>query len=172
MERSLEYEDRMRMLIPAQYPKVWGETRAANKIDMVGELIGSTLAVYLRRVSHAGLDWPSRLTLDKFLPLHALVLDFLVEDTKRIDSWKYPKLEELEKYQRIRELSLKVFDRIKVRELVCGVSSVSEILEVKEWVDRMQDADQRLFGTRIVSFDVKDVKATYFDTQDGWESIN
>ena len=112
------------------------------------------------------------MTLDKFLPLHALVLDFLVEDTKRIDSWKYHKLEELEKYQRIRELSLKVFDRIKVRELVCGVSSVSEILEVKEWVDRMQDADQRLFGTRIVSFDVKDVKATYFDTQDGWESIN
>ena len=45
VERSLEYENRMRMLIPAQYPKVWGETRAANKIDMVGELIGSTLAV-------------------------------------------------------------------------------------------------------------------------------
>ena len=36
----------------------------------------------------------------------------------------------------------------------------------------MQDADQRLFGTRIVSFDEKDVKATYFDTQDGWERIN
>ncbi len=28
----------------------------------------------------------------------------------------------------------------------------------------MQEKDQRLFGTRVVSFDVEDVKATYFDT--------
>ena len=110
------------------------------------------------------MDWPSKLTLDEFLPLHAPLLDFLVEDTKRIDSWKYPKLEELEKYQRIRGLNLKMLDRIEVRELVCGVSSASKILEVKEWIDRMQDADQRMFGTRIVSFDVEDVKTTYFDT--------
>ena len=57
-----------------------------------------------------------------------------------------------------------MLDRIEVRELVCGVSSASEILEVRNWVEEMQDADQRLFGTRIVSFDVEDVKATYFDT--------
>ena len=174
-ERSIEFEERMRMLIPAQFPKVWGETRLANKIGMVGELAGRThrintggderyMSLYLRRVSHSGLDWPSKLTLDEFLPLHAPLLDFLVEDTKRIDAWKYPKLEELEKYQRIRGLDLKILDRIEVRELVCGVSSASEILEVKEWIKRMQEADQRMFGTRIVSFDVEDVKATYFDT--------
>jgi len=174
-ERSIEFEERMRMLIPAQFPKVWGETRLANKIGMVGELAGRThrintggderyMSLYLRRVSHSGLDWPSKLTLDEFLPLHAPLLDFLVEDTKRIDAWKYPKLEELEKYQRIRGLDLKILDRIEVRELVCGVSSASEILEVKERIKRMQDADQRMFGTRIVSFDVEDVKATYFDT--------
>ena len=174
-ERSVEFEERMRMLIPAQFPKVWGETRIANKIAMVGELAGKThrintggderyMSLYLRRVSHSGLDWPSKLTLDEFLPLHAPLLDFLVEDTKRIDAWKCPKLEELERYQRIRGLDLKLLDRIEVRELVCGVSSTSEILEVKEWIKRMQDADQRMFGTRIVSFDVEDVKATYFDT--------
>ena len=174
-ERSIEFEERMRMLIPAQFPKVWGETRIANKIDMVGELAGKThrintggderyMSLYLRRVSHFGLAWPSKLTLDEFLPLHAPLLDFLLEDTKRIDAWKYPKLEELEKYQRIRGLDLKMLDRIEVRELVCGVSSASEILEVKEWIERMQDADQRMFGTRIVSFDVEDVKTTYFDT--------
>ena len=33
-ERGLEIDDKMRMLIPAQYPKVWGETRVANKVDM------------------------------------------------------------------------------------------------------------------------------------------
>ena len=28
------------MLIPAQYPKVWGEQRVGNKIYMVGEVTG------------------------------------------------------------------------------------------------------------------------------------
>ena len=174
-ERSTMYEERMRMLIPAQFPKVWGENRPANKIGMVGELVGRThkintggderyMSQYLRRVSHSGLDCPGKLTLDEYLPLHAPLLDFLVEDTKRIDAWKYPKLEELEKYQRFRGLSLKMLERIEVRELVCGVSSASEILEVKEWIGRMQEEDQRMFGTRVVSFDVEDVKATYFDT--------
>ena len=41
-ERSVESEKKMRMLIPAQFPKVWGETRIANKIDMAGELAGKT----------------------------------------------------------------------------------------------------------------------------------
>jgi len=174
-ERSLEFEERMRMLIPAQFPKVWGETRIANKIGMVGDLTGRThrintggderyMSLYLRRVSESGLDWPSKLTLDQYLPLHAPLLDFLVEDAKRIDAWRYPKLEELEKYQRIRGLNMKMLERIEVRELVCGVSSAEEILEVRKWVEEMQDEDQRLFGTRVVSFDVEDVKATYFDT--------
>ena len=143
-ERSVDFEERMRMLIPSQFPKVWGETRIANKIGMVGELAGKThrintggderyMSLYLRRVSHSGLERPSKLTLDEFLPLHAPLLDFLVEDTKRIDL----KLEELEKYQRIRGLDLKMLDRIEVRELVCGVSSTSEILEVKEWIERI-----------------------------------
>jgi len=154
-ERSIMYEERMRMLIPAQFPKVWGENRPANKIGMVGELVGRThkintggderyMSQYLQRVSHSGLDCPGKLTLDEFLPLHAPLLDFLVEDTKRIDAWKYPKLEELEKYQRFRGLSLKMLERIEVRELVCGVSSASEILEVKEWIERMQEEDQRI----------------------------
>ena len=128
-ERSLEFEERMRMLIPAQFPKVWGETRIANKIGMVGDLTGRThrintggderyMSLYLRRVSESGLDWPSKLTLDQYLPLHAPLLDFLVEDAKRIDGWRYPKLEELEKYQRIRGLNMKLLDRIEVRELI------------------------------------------------------
>ena len=115
-ERGVKFEEKMRMLIPAQFPKVWGETRIANKIDMVGDLTGRThrintggderyMSLYLRRVSESGLDWPDKLTLDQFLPLHAPLLDFLVEDAKRIDAWKYPKLEELEKYQSIRGLT-------------------------------------------------------------------
>jgi len=150
-ERSMEFEEKMRMLIPAQFPKVWGETRIANKIGMSRELAGKAhrintggderyMSLYLRRVSHSGLDWPSKLTLDQFLPLHAPLLDFLVEDAKWIDAWKYPKLEELGKYQRIRGLNLKMLDRIEVRELVCGVSSASEILKVRSGVKRKKSS--------------------------------
>ena len=108
--------------------------------------------MYLSRVSPSGLDCPSRLTVEKFLPLQAPLLDFPMEDTKRTDSWKYPKLEELEKYQRYRGLNLEMLDRIEVRELVCGVSSVTEILEVRKWIERMQKNDQRDFGSsRLMS---------------------
>ena len=90
--------------------------------------------------------------MEKFLPLQAPLLDFRMEDTKRTDSWKYPKLEELEKYQRYRGLNLEMLDRIEVRELVCGVSSVTEILEVRKWIERMQKNDQRDFGSsRLMS---------------------
>jgi hypothetical protein len=47
------------------------------------------------------------------------VLDFLIEDTKKTGGWKYPKLEELELYQRRRGLSLKMLDHIEVREINC-----------------------------------------------------
>ncbi len=86
------------------------------------------------------LDWPSKLTLDQYLPLHAPLLDFLVEDAKRVDAWSYPKLGELEKYQRIRGLNMKMLERIEVRELVCGVSSASEILKVRSGVKRKKSS--------------------------------
>ncbi len=70
-----------------------------------------------------------------------------MKDTKRVDGWKFPKLEELEKYQRYRGLSLDMLGRIEIRELVCGVLYVSEIMEVRDWIDRMQERDQRDFGT-------------------------
>ena len=175
MERSKVFDPEMRMLIPPQYPKVWGEQRAGNKVGMVSELIGyrhrintgrdeKCMSLYLRRVSPDGLDCPSVLTQEEFLPAKAPLLDFLVEDTKRNDAWKYPKLEELEKYQKFRGLNLSMLDRIETRELVCGVSSISEIREVRDWIERMQERDQRDFGTQVVSLDVEDVKATYYDT--------
>ena len=175
LERSKEFDPGMRMLIPPQYPKVWGEQRTGNKVEMIAELIGyrhkintgrdeRCMSLYLKRVSPTGLDCPSILTQEEFLPAKAPLLDFLVEDTKRSDAWKYPKLEELEKYQKFRGLNLSMLERIETRELVCGVSSVSEIREVSNWIERMQEMDQRDFGTQVVSLDVEDVKATYYDT--------
>ena len=93
------------------------------------------MSLYLRRVSSNGLDCSGILKKEEFLPAKAPLLDFLVEDTKRSDAWKYPKLEELEKYQKFRGLNLSMLERIETCELVCGDSSASEIREVREWIE-------------------------------------
>ena len=51
---------------------------------------------YLSRVSRTGLDKPNFLWSKEFLPVDAPLLDFLVEDTRSLDGWKYSRLEELE----------------------------------------------------------------------------
>lgn len=88
------------------------------------------------------MDQPSILSREQFLPVDAPLLDFLVEEVKNIEGWRYPKLEDLEKYQLYRGLNLDMLHRIEVRELVCGVSSDQEIKEVRSWIERMQELDQ------------------------------
>ena len=174
-QRRMDVSPQMMMLIPPQETKVWGEKRIGNKIDMIAEMIGykprinsgrddPCMSLYLSRVSRSGLDQPSMLTREQFLPVDAPLLDFLVEDVKNPDGWKYPRLEDLEQYQVHRGLSLDMLQRIEVRELVCGVSSDEEVKEVRSWIQRMQELDQKKFRTQVVSLDVEDVKTTYYDT--------
>ncbi len=174
-ERSREYDESMRMLIPQPEEMLWGEKRIGNKAAMIGEIVGGKPRInngqdtacmqrYITRVSKDGLDQPRFLRVNQYLPVEAPLLDYLVEDTKRVDGWKYPELEELEFYQKNRGLNLEMLKQIEVKELVCGVSSREEIAEVAEWIKRMHAQDQEKFGTRIISFDVEDVKATFYDT--------
>ena len=109
-QRSMEFSSMMTMLIPPLETKVWGEKRIGNKVAMAGELIGYPPKIntrrdkpcmehYLRHVSKSGLDRPSILSKEQFLPLGAPLLEFLVEELKKEDGWKYPKLEDLKEYQ-------------------------------------------------------------------------
>ena len=174
-ERSREYDESMRILIPQPEEMLWGEKRIGNKAAMIGEIVGGKPRInngqdtacmqrYITRVSKAGLDQPSFLRVKQYLPVEAPLLDYLVEDVKRVDGWKYPRLEDLEFYQKNRGLNLEMLKQIEVKELVCGVSSREEIAEVAEWIKRMHTQDQEKFGTRIISLDVEDVKATFYDT--------
>ena len=43
-------------------------------------------------------------------------------------------------------MNLGMLEEIEVRELVCGVSSEDEISEVREWIKKMHQIDQDLFG--------------------------
>ena len=57
-----------------------------------------------------------------------------------------------------------MLEEIKVRELVCGISSEKEISETREWIKEMHRIDQEFFGSQVISLDVEDVKVTYYDT--------
>ena len=173
-ERAKQYDESMRMLIPQIGEKAWGEKRVGNKVDMIGEMVkfkprintgndNACMKKYLYRVSRDGLDQPSMLRRDQFLPVDAPLLDYLVESSKNVVGWKYPRLEDLEYYQANRGLSLEMLKQVEVKELVCGRSTKEEILEVARWVERMHALDQEKFGTQVISLDVEDVKVTFYD---------
>ena len=174
-ERSKQYDESMRMLIPQIGEKVWGEKRAGNKVDMIGEMVkfkprintgndNACMKKYLSCVSRDRLDQPSMLRREKFLPVDAPLLDYLVESSKKVVGWKYPRMEELEYYQANRGLSLEMLKQVEVKELVCGRSTREEIVEVARLIERMNALDQEKFGTQVISLDVEDVKATFYDT--------
>ena len=107
---------------------------------------------------------PTIINLEQFLPVDAPLLDHLVHDTRKLEGWKYSRLEDLEKYQSNRGLNLGMLKEIEVRELVCGVSSEEEIAATREWINKMHEKDQGSFDSQVVSLDVEDVKVTYYDT--------
>ena len=175
-QRSRSATESMSMLVSHEGEKVWGEKRIGNKVDMVAQIVGFKhrmnngrdqicMQRYLTRVSKSGLDMPTMLNLEQFLPVDAPLLDYLVHDTRRLEGLKYPKLEDLESGdQSNRGLSLGMLKEIEVRELVCGVSSEEEIVATREWISRMHEMDQSLYGSQVISLDVEDVKVTYYDT--------
>ena len=118
---------------------------------------------YLEKVRRSGLNKPKYLQDQEFLLLGAPLLDFLIEDTEKIGRQKYPKLEELELYQRRRGLNLEMLEQSKAQEITCGVSSNSEVLEIHEWITEMYKLDQCIFRSRVICMDMDDVKKTFYD---------
>ena len=174
-QRSKEVTLSMSLLNPQDGEKVWGEKRIGNKVNMIAQVVGfrhrintgrdqTCMQKYLSRVSKTGLDMPSMLRSEQFLPVDAPLLDYLVYDVKKPEGWKYPKLKELEGYQSNRGLNLGMLKEIEVKELVCGVSSDEDIAATCEWINVMHATDQSTFASQVVSLDVEDVKTTYYDT--------
>ena len=82
-QRRMDVSPQMMMLIPPQERKVWGEKRIGNKVDMIAEMVGykprinsgrddPCMSLYLSRVSRSGLDQPSMLTREQFLPRRSI----------------------------------------------------------------------------------------------------
>ena len=78
-QRSKPAVEEMSLLLTHAGEKVWGEKRIGNKVAMVGQIVGFQPRIntgkdqmcmqrYITRVSKTGLDMPTMLTLEQFLP--------------------------------------------------------------------------------------------------------
>ena len=121
------------------------------------------MRTYLKKSFKDKLKIP-RTGLDKeFLPMGAPLLDFLAVETEGSAGWKYPRLEELRSYQENRGLTFSVLEEVEVREIICGISTQDEIEKFHEWVTEKHIKNQDNFDSGVLSMDVKDVKASYYD---------
>ena len=121
------------------------------------------MRTYLKKSFKDKLKIP-RTGLDKeFLPMGAPLLDFLAVETEGSAGWKYPRLEELRSYQENRGLTFSVLEEVEVRERICGISTQDEIEKFHEWVTEKHIKNQDNFDSRVLSMDVEDVKASYYD---------
>ena len=98
-----------------------------------------------------------------YLPAEAPLLDFLTVDTEGPTGSKYPRLEELRRFQQKRGLIYSVLEDVEVREIIYGVSSTKEIIRFHEWVTEKHLENQDSFDTSVISMDVEEVKASYYD---------
>ena len=56
-----------------------------------------------------------------------------------------------------------MLDGVKVKEIVAGVSSPEEILEIRKWMEAQHAKDQAISPTNVASMDVEELYITHFD---------
>ena len=121
------------------------------------------MRLYLRKSFKDKLVIPRAGLNDEFLPMGAPLLDFLTVDTEGSTGWKYPRLEELKFYQANRGLTFSVLEEVEVRKIICGISTQDEIEKFHEWITEKHIENQDKFDSGVISMDVEDVKASYYD---------
>ena len=52
---------------------------------------------------------------------------------------------------------------VEVKEIVAGVSSAEEILEITLWMQAQFAKDQTTLPTRVLSMDVEEIRITHYD---------
>ena len=96
-------------------------------------------------------------TVKDYLPVDASLLDYLATDTEGPTGWKYPKLQELRKFQEKRGLTYSVLEDVEIREVICGVSTTEEIEKFHEWITEQYLKNQENFDSGVISMDMEDL---------------
>ena len=56
-----------------------------------------------------------------------------------------------------------MLDDVEVKEIIAGVSSPKEILEIRTWMEIQHAKDQAIIPTGVVSMDVEELRVTHYD---------
>ena len=76
--------------------------------------------------------------------------------------WKYPSADTIHRIQKNQDLSYQMLG-VKVKDIVAGVSSPEEILEIMKWMETQHAKDQAILPTGVVSMDVEELRITHYD---------
>ena len=60
-------------------------------------------------------------------------------------------------------LSYQMLDDMEVWEIVVGVSSPEEILEIRKWMEIQHPKDQAILPTGVVCIDIEELRITHYD---------
>ena len=121
-------------LIPQPNRKAWGDSREFNKIYLVSQVMGyrhkintksdaKCMNKYLLESLESELVITKLGNMQDYLPVDAPLLDYLATEAGGSVGWKFPRLQELRKFQEKRGLNYSVLDEVKVKEIICGTST-------------------------------------------------
>ena len=106
---------------------------------------------------------PGLTHFEEFLPRSAPLVDFLSICLHSGARWKYPSSNTIHGIQRDRGLSFQMLKDVEVKEIIAGVSSQEEILEIKLWMQEQHAKDQAILPTRVVSMDLEELHVSHYD---------
>ena len=173
MDRS---ESGQQFLIPRPKENSWGKGRALDKEGMIPEFIEflpimnlcqdeEYMSTFLDKVIVNGVQDPGLSHFEEFLPRSTPLVDFLSIGICSGAGWKYPLAlaDTIHGIQKNRGLSYQLLDDVEIKEIIAGVSSPEEILEIRKWKEAQHAKDQAILPTNVVSMNVEELCITHYD---------
>ena len=105
---------------------------------------------FLDAVVVNGVQDPGLTAFEEFLPRSAPLVDFLSIGLHSDTGWKYSSANTIHTIQKDRGLSFQMLKEVEVKEIIAGVSSPEDILEIKLWMQEQYATDQAILPTRAV----------------------
>ena len=174
-QRARPVDDRSEILVP-HVPGIWGPKDPLFKERIVKAVAGISQAElenfsdtncmkrFLNNSPRADyLVDPDLVDFQNMIPTHAPLLDILHYDAIRKDSWDFPSAQTLAHWKSLRGVSYEYLDLVEVKEIVIGSSSEAQIAEFSDWVFERIKENEDIMGSGALSFDVEDLKITYYD---------
>ena len=56
-----------------------------------------------------------------------------------------------------------MLEDVEVKEIVAGISSPEEVLEIRKWMEIHQAKDQSILPTGVMSMDIEEVRVKHYD---------